>query len=323
MAHKTETLARVVALLEKEYPQSIFKYLLDTKRFMGTRIFPDVQVFSPNNPTVPVCVVEVGYTRPEKLHHYKQQGIPDVRWYGRDSGVLYSEGDVKPITHTIKVKYDFKPNPMDIWHRVTVTDDEWLADCPAASNLFYDLRQEVKRIPKTAEKKHFVNKSVELNPILLSHVRLLEKDESDEALAALISLDEDNYSNNFLCAGLFEDYVEGEVWSNRAAVLPLYRCRACDSHSVATADRLGDALVSWADEVGQYEDFLFQSNKQILNHIRGGMSVDLAETMHRKNASQLAEYLAKECGAQPSVFSDAYIEAKTIRWNKNALRDAA
>ncbi len=41
MSHKPETLKRIVALLEKDYPQAVFRYLLDTKRFMDTRIVPD------------------------------------------------------------------------------------------------------------------------------------------------------------------------------------------------------------------------------------------------------------------------------------------
>jgi len=30
-----------------------------------------------------LCVVEIGYTRPEKLGRYQALGIPDVRWYAK------------------------------------------------------------------------------------------------------------------------------------------------------------------------------------------------------------------------------------------------
>jgi len=31
-----------------------------------------------------VCVVEIGYTRPEKLTRYKEIGVPDIRWYSKE-----------------------------------------------------------------------------------------------------------------------------------------------------------------------------------------------------------------------------------------------
>src|SRR6266478_1827975 len=47
-----------------------------TRRRLGapTRMITDVRVFSKDSET-PICAVEVGYTRPEKLAYYKQAGI--------------------------------------------------------------------------------------------------------------------------------------------------------------------------------------------------------------------------------------------------------
>jgi hypothetical protein len=50
-------------------------------------MLPDIAVLFDSKP---VCVVEIGYTRPEKLSAYRAMGIPDVRWYDK-RGRLHSE----------------------------------------------------------------------------------------------------------------------------------------------------------------------------------------------------------------------------------------
>jgi hypothetical protein len=54
-------------------------------------MLPDIQVVDEGGAVH--CVVEVGYTRPEKLTRYRALGIPDVRWYAKD-GTLHLGGDV-------------------------------------------------------------------------------------------------------------------------------------------------------------------------------------------------------------------------------------
>jgi hypothetical protein len=50
---------------------------------------PDIQVHSETNELV--CVVEIGYTRPEKIKRYRQLGIGDVRWYSKDGELINAE----------------------------------------------------------------------------------------------------------------------------------------------------------------------------------------------------------------------------------------
>ena len=45
------------------------------------RMAPDILVLDFDGRLL--CVVEIGYTRPEKLGRYQALGIPDVRWYAK------------------------------------------------------------------------------------------------------------------------------------------------------------------------------------------------------------------------------------------------
>lgn len=63
-------------------------------------IIPDITIRDHKGNVV--CVVEIGYTRPEKLRAYRKLKIPDVRWYSK-SGELVTEWDI--VQQIVHVKY--------------------------------------------------------------------------------------------------------------------------------------------------------------------------------------------------------------------------
>lgn len=84
MGHCRELLEDITELLIKDYPESFgFEYIYEKAiTHPSARMQPDIIVEL--NGSV-VCVVEIGYTRPEKLTEYQAMGIPDIRWYGKDA----------------------------------------------------------------------------------------------------------------------------------------------------------------------------------------------------------------------------------------------
>jgi hypothetical protein len=90
MGHARELLERIAAKVERSWPsKNGYVYIYEKPVTKG--MLPDIQVLDQRG-TVR-CVVEIGYTRPEKLTAYRQRlKIEDVRWYDKH-GVLH--GDVQ------------------------------------------------------------------------------------------------------------------------------------------------------------------------------------------------------------------------------------
>ena len=84
MGHSTDLLQEITQLLLTDYPLELgYKYIYEKAIANATaRMHPDVIVELDNDV---VCVVEIGYTRPEKLTEYQEMGIPDVRWYDKNA----------------------------------------------------------------------------------------------------------------------------------------------------------------------------------------------------------------------------------------------
>jgi hypothetical protein len=98
MSHPPGLIASILPMVERDYPPA--KHVYQTEKALpGTRMFPDITVASLSGEIL--CVVEIGYTRPEKLTAYRKvHGIVDVRWYGKD-GTLH--GDVREKTLHLKI----------------------------------------------------------------------------------------------------------------------------------------------------------------------------------------------------------------------------
>lgn len=113
MGHSAELLARVASEVSRNWPMAsvvLEKPLALTNR----RMQPDVQLIE--NGRV-VCVVEIGYTRPEKLTEYRRLGIPDVRWYDKSCRLHHVEMK-KAATESIERSVAYRQHPESEWRFV-------------------------------------------------------------------------------------------------------------------------------------------------------------------------------------------------------------
>lgn len=102
MPHPTELLRKILVMVERDYPPSRYRYAIEKFLPGSPRVAPDIAVFGPKNEAL--CVVEIGYTRPEKLTAYRHsRKIADVRWYDK-TGLLH--GDVQEKTVRLTVAFD-------------------------------------------------------------------------------------------------------------------------------------------------------------------------------------------------------------------------
>ena len=78
MGHPRKLLEACVKLVEQTYSRESYYYMIEKPLPQLGRISPDVAVFKNNDVQ---CVVEIGDTAAEKIYRYREQGIPDIRWY--------------------------------------------------------------------------------------------------------------------------------------------------------------------------------------------------------------------------------------------------
>lgn len=102
MSHPKELIDSVLALLRPEYPSDTYHYRTE-ECVPTTRFFPDIAIYRPGDNAVPVCAVEIGYTRPEKLTGYRKMGIPDVRWYDKQGNL---HADVREVVVRPRVVWE-------------------------------------------------------------------------------------------------------------------------------------------------------------------------------------------------------------------------
>lgn len=130
MGHSAELIRSIQAQIESDYPRSQYDYEHECGIPLDRKMRPDILVYSRSKTNGPnsrqkqlVCVVEIGYTRPEKLSAYKKlHKIPDVRWYDK-KGILHAELEKQIIV----VKREAEAPPPN-WVRVFQV--ERLIPCP-------------------------------------------------------------------------------------------------------------------------------------------------------------------------------------------------
>jgi len=108
MGHSRELLDRIAADVAATWPPARGYRVEFERPLPGVRgMLPDIQVVDSAGKVH--CVVEIGYTRPEKLTHYRASGIEDVRWYDK-AGNLH-EG---PVLRTVVVqRTEAVPSPAE------------------------------------------------------------------------------------------------------------------------------------------------------------------------------------------------------------------
>jgi len=81
MPHSPELINKLIEIIVQDYPRSMYSIEIE-KPLAGTSFVPDLTVR--NKSKAVVCVVEIGYTHPEKLTCYRDElHILDVRWYDK------------------------------------------------------------------------------------------------------------------------------------------------------------------------------------------------------------------------------------------------
>ena len=98
MAHPKALIESIRGQLALDYPVDTYRYVTE-KRLPGTSFLPDIIIYDQANTIV--CIVEVGYTRPEKLSHYTASGVTDVRWYDKQ-GHLHGEQYRRIVTTVVQ-----------------------------------------------------------------------------------------------------------------------------------------------------------------------------------------------------------------------------
>jgi len=138
MPHPKVLIDAICAAIRRDYPEPEFR--LETEQGLvlngrkDWRYQPDVQVFGAGASS-PVCAVEIGYTRPEKLAHYEAVGIRDVRWYSK-AGQLHAVGahlPKPPVERRVVVKVE--TSPADRWRIIHAADEP----CPAVRDALWGL----------------------------------------------------------------------------------------------------------------------------------------------------------------------------------------
>lgn len=176
MAHPKELITKIADLLAVEYPpRSGFSFIYERpinqwfKKELGRSMMsPDITILSANRP---VCVVEIGYTRPEKLTAYRNVlKIPDVRWYAKD-GVLH--GDVQE--RVVSVSIDAEPTgnlyAYPIWGMIPHVGCR-------------DVEYDVRRVPDKAYDRYVRRFG---DDAYMARVEKLEEAESEDVFTYLVT----------------------------------------------------------------------------------------------------------------------------------------
>ena len=236
--------------------------------------------------------------RPEKLAYYKQADIPDIRWYGLNDGVLYSNGNVVPIER--RVNYVFEPSVENKWRAVYLENVEptW-ALCLTTYRFMEQLADEVRELSTRREKLRHISKVLvqDENSRIGDHFEFFAS--RCEFADVIIEWD-----NEYKKGGL--KYSDGSeraqdrlhfdvlntLWSDgHGAVITQY-CDVCGSGAVDTVDESVESVWSSAHNMfSSYETFLSHSFRQERDSLRRGRSPIDAAAAYEQNAVDLVQHL--------------------------------
>lgn len=131
MAHEPGLVERILAQVRGTYPEDGHTYVLERRLVGQTKnIQPDIQVLDRDGRVV--CVVEIGYTRPEKLREYSRLGIPDIRWVDRTGTPVNPFAET--TMHVVVKATRHRPAPGEVWRVV----ETFGIDCEACLESYRD-----------------------------------------------------------------------------------------------------------------------------------------------------------------------------------------
>ncbi|MEI9478771.1 MAG: hypothetical protein WCO26_19675 [Deltaproteobacteria bacterium] len=222
--------------IKKTYlPESGYKYLIEEK-LKGSEIDiqPDIQVIDETGHVI--CVVEIGYTRPEKMALYKELKIPDIRWYSKDGKFVNPHEHIQMTEVQVKYYYEFPKE--EIWREVDLNEVSDLICRPCLEEYY---------IAKYSEKYHISEEQEDE----------IDYDNKDKQVSGQA------YDEWFEQADIF-----GELWCNGARWFCVWLCDDCGDIGFMTGDQLKDSVL-WHDfacddaEIFSYDKFLKQHFKEL------------------------------------------------------------
>jgi hypothetical protein len=129
MPHPATLIQSILAQVRSTYSAPEYRFEVERPLFLKDRSMqPDIQVFGQDGELL--CAVEIGYTRPEKLKHYRQIGIPDVRWYSKAGELVDDYMTVERRVHVIEKRLEYSGSA---WHKLYFTTDDQAVMCSSAA----------------------------------------------------------------------------------------------------------------------------------------------------------------------------------------------
>jgi hypothetical protein len=236
MSHSSKLINRFLHEIKKTYPErSGVQYIIE-QRLKGSEINiqPDIQVIDRDDNIV--CVVEIGYTRPEKLALYKKVQIPDIRWYSKDGEFLNPHEHIHTTIAQIKY-YDVFPEE-DTWREVDLNEMNHLICDNCFETRYIEVKAEINQTP--------IEQDVDIN----------YKDDDPIIF--------DSASDKWLK----EADVYGELWCNGTRWFCVWFCDECGFTEFMTGEKLMHTIY-WHEFASEgkgsfsYDEFLNNHYKEL------------------------------------------------------------
>jgi hypothetical protein len=278
MPHSPELIANILCHIQQSYPAE-HRFEIERPLFLkDRRMQPDIQVFDQAGELV--CVVEIGYTRPEKLKRYRQLDIPDVRWYSKAGELVDDYVSIERKIEVIERSFVFKGDP---WRQVYAVPDDQAVPCGAVIrqiNDFYEHRswRNLRALLKLADEHELWE--------------LSDNDRRWLRSGDWLDLREFVFEHNQFLE------CEAAFYSNGGAIFCVSHCLLCDEVSEIYASSWFDQLLvnrghpREYDALWTFQDFLNLHERQaaklpiapvpfaeIVGHVEAewGIRIDLAE----------------------------------------------
>lgn len=144
MPHNTDLIEFISKKLNETYPPESFRYLIERPlQGFNVKFFPDIQVLDYHDHLL--CVVEIGYTRPEKIKFYYENKITDIRWYSKEGELVNAtwETKIKIIKHipedcTVWDSCSFGPDDVGFLNRSETCEECYLEELQELINIYCD-----------------------------------------------------------------------------------------------------------------------------------------------------------------------------------------
>jgi hypothetical protein len=128
MSHPKELIDKFVSIMEESYSRREgYTYKIEERiESHKPLIYPDIQVHDKDHRLV--SVVEIGYTRPEKIKMYRELGVTDIRWYSKAGELINSEEKI------LIVKTKHIPHEDELFYRLDIEFDRGILQCEKCGN---------------------------------------------------------------------------------------------------------------------------------------------------------------------------------------------